>query len=130
MPLLKVTIKGEVFSFDNERYPVSEAIALEGKLGMPFHAWKTALASGSVKALAGFVWLVLKRNGRDTAWEDIVSGAYDLAENDVEIEQEGGEDPTGPPSPGGDGSTSGSLPSDSGSGPGSGTGSPSPSSTS
>ena len=130
MPPLKVTIKGEVFPFDNERYPVSEAIELESKLGMPFHAWKTALASGSVKALAAFVWLVLKRNGRDTPWEDIVSGAYDLAENDVEIEEEGGEDPTGAPSPEGDGSTSGSSPSDSGSGPGSGTGSPSPSSTS
>ena len=51
MPPLKVTIKGEVFPFDNERYPVSEAIELESKLGMPFHAWKTALASGSVKAL-------------------------------------------------------------------------------
>ena len=130
MPPLKVTIKGEVFSFDNERYPISEAIELESKLGMPFHAWKTALASGSVKALAAFVWLVLRRNGRDTSWEDIVSGAYDLAENDVEIEEEGGEDPTGAPSPGDDGSTSGSSPNDSGSAPGSGTDSPSPSLTS
>jgi len=130
MPQLKVTVKGEVFSFDNERYPLSEAIELESKLGMPFHAWKTALASGSAKALAGFVWLVLRRNGRDVRWEDIVSGAYDLAESDVEIEEEGGEDPTGAPSPTGDGGISGPSPSDSGSGPGSGTGSPSPSSTS
>jgi len=130
MPPLKVTVKGEVFSFDNERYPISEAIELESKLGMPFHAWKTALASGSAKALAAFVWLVLRRNGQDVAWEDIVSGAYDLAENDVEIEEEGGGDPTGAPSPGGDGSTSEPSPSDSGSGPGSGTDSPSPSLTS
>jgi len=124
MPPLKVTIKGEVFPFDNERYPVSEAIELESKLGMPFHAWKTALASGSVKALAGFVWLVLKRNGHAVPWEDIVSGAYDLAENDVEIEEEGGEDPTEVPSPKPGGSTSEPSPSDSVSAPGSGTGSP------
>jgi len=130
MPPLKVTIKGEVFPFDNERYPISEAIELESKLGMPFHAWKTALASGSAKALAGFVWLVLKRNGRDTSWEDIVSGAWDLAENDVEIEEEGGGDPTEVPSPTGDGSTSEPSPSDSGSGPGSGDTSPSPKLTS
>ena len=120
MPLLKVTVKGEVFSFDNERYPVSEAIELEEKLGVPFHQWKTDLALGSVKALAAFVWLVLKRNGKDTTLEDIISGAYDLAENDIEIEQEGGGDPTEAPSPGDGSSTSPSSPSDSGSGPGNG----------
>jgi hypothetical protein len=131
MPPLKVTVKGEVFPFDNERYTISEAIALEENLGMPFREWRyLALPSGSTKALAAFIWLVLKRNGQDVAWEDIVSGAYDLTENDVEFEQEGGEDPTGAPSPAGDGSTSEPSPSDSGSGPGSGTDSPSPKSTS
>lgn len=123
MPL-KVTIKGEVFSYDHERYPLSEAIALEEKLGMPFHAWKSALATGSAKAMAGFVWLVLKRAGRDTTLEDIISGAYDLATRDIEIDEEGGEDPTPAPSPEPGSSTSGPSPSDSGSAPGSGTGSP------
>ena len=121
MPLLKVTIHGTVYPFDNERYPVSEAIELEEKLGIPFHKWKTDLADGSVKALAGFVWLVLKRNGEPTRLEDIISGAYELSESDIGIEQEGGEDPTGPPSPEGDGSTSPPSPSDSVSGPGNGT---------
>ncbi len=122
--MLKVTINGQVYPFDNERYPMSEAIELEEKLGMPFHAWKTALSSGSVKALAGFAWLVLRRNGQGTTLQDIISGAYDLSENDIEIEQEGGEDPTGPPSPADAGSTSGPSPSASGSGPGNGDGSP------
>jgi hypothetical protein len=121
MPLLKVTIHGTVYPFDNERYPVAEAIELEEKLGMPFHAWKVALADGSVKALAGFAWLVLKRNGQPVPWQDIVTGAYDLSESDIGIEQEGGEDPTGPPSPGDGSSTSGPSLSDSGSGPGNGT---------
>lgn len=123
MPL-KVTIRGEVFSFDNDRYPLSEAIALETKLGIPFHQWRADLAQGSAKAMAGFVWLVLKRAGRDTTLEDIISGAYDLATSEVDIEEEGGEDPTPAPSPAPGDSTSGSSPSDSGSDPGSGTGSP------
>jgi hypothetical protein len=130
MPLLKVTINGEVFSFDNERYPISEAIELEEKLGMPFHAWKDGLDVGSAKALAGFVWLVFRRNGRDTTLEDIISGACDVAESDIRIELEGGEDPTEAPSPAPGSSTSEPSPSDSGSGPGSGTGSPSPSASS
>ena len=119
--MLKVTIKGVCYSFDGERYPVSEAIELEEKLGMSFHAWRAALGNGSVKALAGFVWLVLKRNGQGVPWQDIVTGAFELSESDIDIEQEGGEDPTEAPSPPPEDSTSGSSPSDSGSGPGSGT---------
>jgi hypothetical protein len=122
--MLKVTIKGAVYSFDSDRYPLSEAIALEEKLGIPFYTWRKSLDAGSAKALAGFVWLVLKRNGQDVAWEDIVSGAYDVASSDVDIEQEGGEDPTEAPSPAPAPSTSEPSPSDSGSGPGNGTGSP------
>jgi hypothetical protein len=124
MPLLKVTIHGEVFSFDNERYPLSEAIALEEKLGIPFHEWKNDLDRGSAKALAGFVWLVLRRNGKDTTLEDIISGAYDVSERDIGIELEGGPDPTEVPSPGPGSSTSEPSPSDSGSGPGNGSESP------
>ena len=127
---VKVTLNGVVYPFDNERYPLSEAIELEEKLGMPFSAWKVGLSRGSAKALAGFVWLVLKRNGQDVPLADIISGAWDLSENDIEIEQEGGEDPTEAPSPEGDGSTSEPSPSDSGSGRGSGTASRSRKSTS
>ena len=78
--MLKVTIKGEVYSFDNERYPLSEAIELEEKLGVPFHEWRAGLSFGSAKSMAGFVWLVLKRNGQDVKLEDIISGAYDLVD--------------------------------------------------
>ena len=123
MPL-KVTIRGEVFSFDNERYPLSEAIALETKLDISFHEWRTGLIQGSAKSMAGFVWLVLKRAGRDTTLEDIISGAYDLATSDVDIEDEGGPDPTQAPLSTPGGSTSGPSPIGSPSGPGSGSTSP------
>jgi hypothetical protein len=129
--MLKVTIHGEVFPFDADRYPLSEAIDLEEKLGMPFREWRNvALPSGSAKALAGLIWLVLKRNGRDTTWEDITSGTYELSENDIDIEQEGGEDPTEAPSPADASSTSEPSPTPSGTPPETSTDSPSTSSTS
>ena len=128
--MVKITINGEIYSFDDERYPLTEAIELEQKLGMPFAKWKSGLFEGSAKALAGFVWLVLKRNGKDVPMEDILSGAYEVIEGDVEIKREGGEDPTEAESPAGDGPTSASSPSGSGSGRGSGTASRSKSSTS
>ncbi|SRR6266536_3422393 len=128
--MLKVTIKGEVYPFDNERYPLPEAIELEEKLGMPFGEWQVALPRGSARALAGFVWLVLKRNDQATPLADILTGVFPLDENDVTIEAEGGEDPTavpsGPPGP----STSEPSPTSSISSPGSGSTSPSPTSTS
>jgi hypothetical protein len=89
---------------------------------MTFHEWRSALNGGSVKALAGFVWLVLRRNGQAVPWQDIVTGAYELSDSDVDIEQEGGEDPTPAPSPAPGSSTSEHSPSDSVSVPGSGTG--------
>jgi hypothetical protein len=122
--MLKVTIKGEVLSFDNERYPLPEAIELEEKLGMTFGEWQLALPRGSAKALAGFVWLVLKRNDRDTALADILSGAFPLDESDVIIEAEAGEGPTEAPSAEPGPNISPDSPSTSGSGPGNGTGSP------
>lgn len=128
--MIKVTIKGEVFSFDNERYPMSEAIEIEEGYGEPFFQWKAALYRGSTKALAGLVYLVLKRNGKGVTYGDIASGAYELFEEDIEVEREGGEDPTGPPSPADGGPTSEPSPSGSGSGRGSGSGSPSKRSTS
>jgi len=122
--MIKVVIKGEVFSFDHERYPLSEAIELEEGLGISFHEYRLGLQVGSAKSMAGFVWLVLKRDGRDTTLDDILSGAYELTTSEVVTEEEGGPDPTPAPSPAPGASTSGSSPSDSGSAPGSGTGSP------
>ena len=128
--MIKVTINGEVFSHDHDRYPIAEAITLEEKLGMPFYAWKTGLYAGSAKSVAGLVWLVFKRNGKDLPMADILSGAYDLAWEDVGFEEEGGEGPTDPPSSADDGPTSEPSPSGSGYGRGSGNSSPSKRSTS
>jgi hypothetical protein len=124
--MLKVTIKGECYPFDNEHYPLPEAIELEEKLGMTFGEWQLALPRGSAKALAGFVWLVLKRSDRDTALADILTGVFPLDENDVLIEAEGADEPgpTEAPSAEPGPNISPDSPSISESGPGNGTGSP------
>ena len=106
--MLKITIKGEVYSFD-QRYPLSEAIEIEEQLGMTFGRWQDDLAQGSAKATAGFAWLVLRRNGRDVPLADILSGTYELDRGDVIAEEEGDGAPVNPPSSpttGGDGSAS------------------------
>jgi hypothetical protein len=122
--MVKVTIKGETYAFDNERYPLAEAVALEEALGMPFGEWQRALPLGSAKALAGFVWLVLRRNDHAVPLPDILSGKFPLDENDVTIEADG-PDPTDPPFVAPSRSTSERSPSASASGPGSGKTSPS-----
>ena len=71
--MAKVTVGGEVYSFDPAYKPMSEA-----------------LMAGSARSLAGFVWLVWKRNGRDVPLADILSGAVDVDLNTLEIE--GGDD--------------------------------------
>jgi hypothetical protein len=76
---------------------MSEALALERGLKMPYVDYEEGLRKGSAVSLAGFVWLVWRRNGRDVALEDILSGAVDVDLATLDMEGEEGEaDPTGP----------------------------------
>ena len=101
--MAKVTIGGEVFEFDRTRKPMAEMMALEKALGVPYGQWEQDLQAGSARALAGFIWLVWRRDGRDVKFEDIESGdvEIDLAGFDVEEDPEPEEpaDPTRPPGP-------------------------------
>lgn len=111
--MVKVTINGETYSFDESRYPLTEAIGLEEKLGIPFGEWQRQLRLGGAKAMAGYVWLVFQRNGRtDVPLEDILDGKYELLAGDIDIEAEDA-DPTAPPgdSPGASGTGSAPSPS-------------------
>ena len=94
--MAKVTINGEVFAWDNSRKPMSEALALENGLKCRYVDWETDLQAGSARALAGFVWLVWKRNGRDVPLDDILSGAVEIDLGGLNIEPDG--DETGPTS--------------------------------
>lgn len=101
--MAKVTINGEMFDFDQRQRPMLEALTIEDKLKIPYAEWETQLQKGSVKALAGFVWMVWHRDGRDVTIEQILDGtaAVNLAEVNIEAD-EGDADPTIPtpvPSP-------------------------------
>ena len=95
--MAKVTINGEVFAWDTARKPMSEALALENALKCRYVDWESDLQAGSARALAGFVWLVWKRNGKDVPLEDILSGAVEIDLGELSIEPDG--DETGPTSP-------------------------------
>ena len=97
---MKVTINGEVFGFDPSRQPMEEALAIENALQIPYAQYEAGLREGSVKSVAGFIWLVWRRNGRDVALGDILSGAVDIDLNTLDIvPEEGEEGPTTLPPP-------------------------------
>lgn len=95
--MAKVTINGEVFEWDPVRKPMSEALAIEKALGIPYVQYEEGLANGSARSLAGFVWLVWRRNGREVDLADILSGAVDIDLNGLEMQPDEGE--AGPTSP-------------------------------
>lgn len=96
--MLKVSVKGEVFPFDETRYPMTEAITLEDGLGVSFGRYQEMLQLGHAKAVCGFTWAVLHRNGRDVTLADILNGSYELSTSDVDIAAEGEVEP-GPTDP-------------------------------
>lgn len=95
--MTKVTINGEVFAWDPNVEPLSEALAIENALKCTQAKWRQDLRDGSMHAMAAFIWLVWRRNGRDVAWADIESGKVevDLAAYRIEADEES--DPTIPP---------------------------------
>jgi hypothetical protein len=96
--MAKVTINGEVFSWDVSRKPLSEALAIENGLQCRYADWEADLQAGSARALAGYVWLVWRRNGKDVPLEDILSGAIEVDLEGLNIESDGEEaGPTVPP---------------------------------
>src|SRR5262245_38364036 len=102
---------------------MAEALAIEKGLKIPYAQYEQGLSEGSAVSLAGFCWLVWRRNGRDVPLEDILSGGVDidLATLDIEGDEEGEAGPTNPgpaaSSPTAAG-TSGSSPRSSASAPG------------
>ena len=75
---MKATINGEVYPFDLARKPMSEALAVEKALGVPYAQYEEGLREGSARSLAAFVWLVWRRNGKDVPLADILSGEVDI----------------------------------------------------
>ena len=95
--MAKVTINGEVFEWDPGRAPMSEALAIEEGLKIPYVQYEEGLNRGSARSLAGFIWLVWRRNGRDVPLADILSGAVEVDLNTLDMQSDEGE--TGPTLP-------------------------------
>lgn len=99
-PMLKVTIKGQVHSFDKDNYPLHIAIQLEEQLGMSFGAFLEQLSLGSAKAVAGFAWAVLAAEGGDDVppLGDLLSGKFPLTMKEIGVADD--DEPPDPTSPG------------------------------
>ena len=74
-------------------------LALEQALGVTYGKWSSDRQAGSARALAGLIWLIWRRNGREVDFADIESGnvPVDLADFDIEDAGEA-PDPTVSPS--------------------------------
>jgi|SRR5215510_4824330 len=92
--MAKIRINGEYFEFDRDYKPMSEALALEKALKITYGQWERDLTAGSARAIAGLIWVVWRRNGREVDFADIESGAVEVNLADFGAEEEEPPDPT------------------------------------
>lgn len=96
--MAKVKINGEYYDYDFSSQPLAEMLALEKALGTTYGQWSSDRQAGSARALAGLIWLIWRRNGKDVDFADIESGAVPLDLADFDIEDAGEQPgPTRPP---------------------------------
>lgn len=103
---MKVVINGIAHDYDGQRAPMSEALAIEDVYKRRYAEWQSDLAAGSARAMCVLAWIILRRDGTDIPFEDIISGKFDfdlvemltsMAESAAEAEA----DPTVPSAPAG-----------------------------
>ena len=87
--MAKVSINGEHFEYDFSSQPLAEMLALEKALGVTYGQWSSDRQAGSARALAGLIWLIWRRNGREVDFADIESGAVPVDLADFGIEDAG-----------------------------------------
>jgi hypothetical protein len=80
---MKITINGETFDYDGSKKPMLEALTIEKALGMRYVEYEEELQAGSMLAMAGFIWSVLHRDGRDVEISQILDGTYEVDVMDV-----------------------------------------------
>lgn len=92
--MAKIRIDGEYFEFDRDHKPMSEMLVLEKELGTTYGLWEDGLAKGSAEAMAGLIWLVWKRNGREKPYAEILASDINLGDLAIEDDAAGPTDPT------------------------------------
>jgi hypothetical protein len=75
---VKVIINGMAYEYDGQRAPMSEALAIEHVYKRRYAEWQTDLAAGSAKAMCVLAWIILRRDGTDLPFEDIINGKFDF----------------------------------------------------
>jgi len=75
---MKVLINGTVYEYDGTKAPMSEALAIENVYERRYAEWQTDLQAGSAKAMCVLAWTILRRDGTDLPFEDIISGKFDF----------------------------------------------------
>lgn len=89
--MLHVTVNGETLKFDADTMMLSEAKGLEAVTGMTVKEWADGITEVNLTAIQGLVWLLYRRSGRTTAWDDI---DFDLNAIDIKDDDAPEVDPT------------------------------------
>lgn len=107
--MIKLTVQGVLYEFDNERLLLAEAREMKTLTGLTPPRWSVALDEGDADAVAALIFMAKKRAGETLRFSDL--DTLDYADIEMEFigedeEQEGegeqpeaapGADPTGPP---------------------------------
>jgi hypothetical protein len=92
---MRVKIEGKEYEFDQKKLPLAEAIALEKVTGMRLPEWNEDFEKGSMLALAGMVWLILRRNGEQIKFSEIEDGSYPIDLAGIEWNRDDEDEPGG-----------------------------------
>ncbi len=80
---MKLTVDGKLYDLDAGSLTNKEAILLEDLYGMTFQEFGELLTRGSTKAMTGLVWLAMRRDGSDIAFEDVEFHFEDFETDEV-----------------------------------------------
>lgn len=84
--MAKITIEGESAEIDLKKLGLHESIALQRATGFRPKELAEHLTNEDAIAMAAFVWLVLRRMGKDVTWEQIETGEYYVDQAAIVIE--------------------------------------------
>ncbi len=82
---MKITIDGTVYDVDATSVTNREAIALEDEFEMTFQEFGALLGRGSMKAMTGLAWIIMRRSNPDVAFDAVDFKLAD-AEEDAPLE--------------------------------------------
>ena len=66
------------YEYDGQRAPMSEALAIEKVYERRYAEWQSDLQAGSAKAMCVLAWIILRRDGTDLPFQDIIDGKFDF----------------------------------------------------